>query len=162
VENKSTPEKARTKKRKLPMEENGSSKRSRQNPEVGEFKEESVMEDHSGSKANTGTGVMEDEEAPAVDDGIPEETRNLSILPGEIRYRFHFQVVFNLREKERNGSTELVPQAVLGGMHVHVMSAPEILYVKSVQDIWLVYCIPYFSSLESCLFFPVVILILPC
>ena len=118
------------------MEENGSSKRSRQSPEVGEFKEESVMEEHSGSKTNI--GVMEDEEGPAVDVGIPEETRNLSILPGEIRYRFHFQVVFNLREKERNGSTELVPQAVLGGMHVHVMSAPEILYVKSVQDTYLV------------------------
>ena len=70
------------------MEENGSSKRSRQSLEVGEFKEESVMEEHGGSKANT--AVMEDEEAPAVDDGIPEETRNLSILPGEIRYRFHF------------------------------------------------------------------------
>jgi hypothetical protein len=94
-ENKSTPEKARVKKRKLPMEENWSSKRSRQSPEVGEFKEESVMVEHGGSKANI--GVMEDEEAPAVDDGIPEETRNLSILPGEIRYqyRFHFQV-FNL------------------------------------------------------------------
>jgi hypothetical protein len=87
-ENNSTPEKARIKKRKLPMEENGSSKRSRQSPEVGEFKEESVMEEHSGSKTNI--GVMEDEEGPAVDDGIPEETRNLSILPGEIRYRFHF------------------------------------------------------------------------
>ncbi len=134
------------------MEENGSSKRSRQSHEVGEIKEESVMEEHGGSKANT--GVMEDEEAPAVDDGIPEETRNLSILPGEIRYRyrFHFQV-FNLREKERNGSTELVPQDVLGGMHVHVMSAPEILYVKSVQDIWFGYTVYRISRHSNLAYF---------
>ncbi len=113
------------------MEENGSSKRSRQSHEIGEIKEESVMEEHGGSKANT--GVMEDEEAPAVDDGIPEETRNLSILPGEIRYqyRFHFQV-FTSEKKRGTSLLSQFHRPFLGGMHVHVMSSPEILNVKSI------------------------------